>query len=165
LTNSGRVKTRVRFAEQDAGKQSNHRTIDQMTDDTDNMNALSADRKPVVLISGQYEITVEIDNDGDVILRQEQQYGDHPDTIVIARANLSAFISDLIECALPELCFPLRCDASVRAEADTNAVEPMTARQSSDPTAAERQRRHRLRKRNQTNGVSSEPTMRGGLAE
>jgi len=114
LTNSGRVKTRVRFAEQDAGKQSNHRTIDQMTDDTDNMNALSADRKPVVLISGQYEITVEIDNDGDVILRQEQQYGDHPDTIVIARANLSAFISDLIECALPELCFPPRCDASVR---------------------------------------------------
>jgi hypothetical protein len=93
-------------------------------DAMDNMDASSADRKPAVLVAGQDEITIEIDR-GNVILRQRDALGNDPDCICIARSNLTAFVSDLIETALPEL-------------ADARPA---------DPTAADRQRRHRERKR------------------
>ena len=52
---------------------------------------------PLVLLPPQAEITVEIDDDGNVLLRQECTLGGDPDQIVIARANLSAFLGALID--------------------------------------------------------------------
>jgi hypothetical protein len=101
----------------------------------DNMLASSADRKPAVLVEAQDEITIEIDR-GNVILRQRDALGNDPDTIIVARRNLTAFVSDLIETALPEL-----------ASAEASDVKPLNVTSPADPTAAERQRRYRARKR------------------
>lgn len=112
-----------------------------MTDDNDNMDASRAECKPLVLVPAQAEITIEIDDDGNLILRQEDALGNRPDTIIIARDNLASFVSDLIDCALPQASFPPRFDSNSQSEPNDPKRRPP------DPTAAERQRRHRERKR------------------
>jgi hypothetical protein len=92
--------------------------------DADNMALPSPADKPIVLIAGQDEISVEIDARGNLILRQQDTLG-NDDTILIVRSNITAFCCDLIETVLPEL-------------ADARPA---------DPTARDRQRRHRERKR------------------
>jgi len=63
-------------------------------DDPDDANMAGP---PILLLPPQAAISVEIANDGDVILRQECALGGDPDQIVIARANLSAFLEALID--------------------------------------------------------------------
>jgi hypothetical protein len=87
-----------------------------MTNDDNKMDVSRAERKSVVLVPRQNEITIEIDDDVNVILRQEDALGDDPDGIVIARPNVESFISDLFECALPKASFPPRFDPPARAD-------------------------------------------------
>jgi hypothetical protein len=121
-----------------------------MTDD-DFMIASPADCKPgVLLLAAQDEISVEIDDEGNVTFRQQDALGNPPDTIYIARRNLADFVSDLIDLALPECCPPSRRrhPASEISEQEKPAT-PTSARRS---PAAERQARHRERKRRDAGG-------------
>ena len=129
-----------------------------MTTKADNMDASPADCKPDVLIEAQDEITVEIDR-GNVILRQRDALGNEPDCIHIALGNLPAFMVNLMVLALP----PGARETDERSDFCENFPEVEGQPPPSDPTAAERQRRYRLRKRNKTNGATGEPTSLGGL--
>jgi hypothetical protein len=121
---------------------------------------------PIVLLPPQAAISVEIANDGDVILRQECALGGDPDQIVIARANLSAFLEALIDLtphgrgwfnlgevppewsAEPEAASKYGADAAY-GEAAATERPPVRS------PAAERQARHRQRKRRDAGGGPS----------
>jgi hypothetical protein len=125
-----------------------------MTDDSF-MIASPADCKPGVLLlaAQQDEISVEIDDGGNVTLRQQDALGNPPDAIYIARRNLAAFVSDLIDLALPECCSPSRrrLPAS-EISASEKPAAPTSARRS---PAAERQAKYRQRKRGGSTGGPS----------
>jgi hypothetical protein len=140
-----------------------------MTED-DFMIASPADRKaPAVLLAGQGEITIEIDDDGGVILRQADQLGGDPDQIVVVAANLSAFLEALIDItphgrgwydlggmppdwsAEPNA---LRDAAGAVAGAFTSRADQSSPSARRTP-AAERQRRCRERKRAAATGGPS----------
>ncbi|MGX1325430.1 hypothetical protein ACVMFA_007405 [Bradyrhizobium liaoningense] len=123
------------------------RRPNQMTDDIF-MTASPDDCKSDVLLLAvtQDEISVEIDDEGNVTLRQQDALGNPPDTIYIARRNLADFVSDLIDLALPECCSPSqerRLPASEIIEPEKLAT-PTSARRS---PAADRQAKYRQRKR------------------
>ena len=116
-----------------------------------NMHAPRDDCKPDVLIEAQDEITVEIDR-GAVILRQQDALGNDPDQIIIALNNLPAFMVGLLVAALPP---GGRTDDDERT--DPSEIFPrVDPPRPSDPTAADRMRRYRLRKRNQINDVAGD---------
>jgi hypothetical protein len=122
--------------------------------DHDFMIASPADCKPdVLLLAAQNEISIVIDDGGNVILRQQDALGNDPDMISIARRNLEAFVSDLIDCALPECTFPPKWG---RPPSGTLGPErPATPTSARRTPAAERQARYRERKRG---GATGEPS-------
>jgi hypothetical protein len=131
-----------------------------MTDD-DFMIASPADCKSdVILLAAQDEISIVIDDDGNMILRQQDALGNSPDTISIARRNLATFVSDLIDFALPECSFPPRYrrqpaegDATDIGGTGTGTKHPARTSDAVRRTsAAERQSRYRQRKRGEATG-------------
>jgi hypothetical protein len=114
---------------------------------------------PIVLLPPQAAISVEIANDGDVILRQECALGGDPDQIIIARANLSAFLEALIDITPHGHCWydlgEVRPEWSSVPETVKRKGADVVEKSARRTPAAERQRRYRERKRGDATGGPS----------
>ena len=76
-----------------------------MTDNYDMRAPAPTCKQPDVLLAGQAEITVEIDDFGNFILRQQDALGNDADTIIICAANVSEVLEALLDLTPHSQCW------------------------------------------------------------
>jgi hypothetical protein len=138
-----------------------------MDDQPNAMLACTEAGKLFLLVPRQYETSVEVDDNGGLILRQEDGLGTGS-AIYIARANISSFLERLIDLTPHGRC-PYGTQSAKASDDETvsdqrQPATPAAPRRRSSSPAAVRQRRHRARvtkkKANVTRAVTSMRDMR-----